>query len=142
MPLPDPVLGADELSDILFLAFGDGVPSVDAVTDDGVTIRLPVSTRNVRPGGTVSGPTMMMLADTAAWVALMSRAGAELLAVTTSLQIDFLRKPQLADLVATARIVKFGSSLVVSTVDLRSAGSDELIATASVTYSRPRQPAT
>lgn len=142
MALPTPVLSADELSAILVSAFGDGVPQVDAVTDDGVVIRLPVSSRNVRPGGTLSGPTMMMLADTAAWVALMSRAGAELLAVTTSLQIDFLRKPKLSDLVATARIVKFGSSLVVSTVDLRNAQSDDLVATASVTYSRPRQPST
>jgi len=136
--LPEPILNAEELSAILVSAFGDGVPRVDRVTDDGVMIRLPVSTRNVRPGGTLSGPTMMMLADTAAWVALMSRAGAELLAVTTSLQIDFLRKPQPTDLVATARIVKFGSALVVSTVDLRSDDSDDLVATASVTYSRPR----
>lgn len=140
MALPAPVLSAEELSAILVAAFGEGVPQVDAVTDEGVVIRLPVSSRNVRPGGTLSGPTMMMLADTAAWVALMSRAGAELLAVTTSLQIDFLRKPQLADLVATARIVKFGSALVVSTVELRSLNSDDLVATASVTYSRPRQP--
>ena len=140
MALPEPVLSAEALSGILVSAFGEGVPRVDEVTDDGVVIRLPISERNVRPGGTVSGPTMMMLADTAAWVALMSRAGAELLAVTTSLQIDFLRKPQIADLVARARIVKFGSVLVVSTVDLHSANSHDLVATASVTYSRPRQP--
>jgi uncharacterized protein (TIGR00369 family) len=139
--LPDPVLSAEDLSDILRNAFGEGVPHVDAVTDEGAVIRLPVSTRNVRPGGTISGPTMMMLADTAAWVALMSRAGAELLAVTTSLQIDFVRKPRVADLIATARIVKFGSALVVSTVDLRSGESPDIVATASVTYSRPRQPA-
>ena len=141
MPLPEPVLNAEELSEILVQAFGEGVPRVDAVTSDGVVVRMPVSTRNSRPGGTLSGPTMMMLADTAAWVALMSRAGAELLAVTTSLHIDFLRKPHVADLIATARIVKFGSALVVSSVDLRSDGSNEIVATASVTYSRPRQPA-
>ena len=140
MALPDPVLSAEALSGILESAFGEGVPRVDEVTDDGVVIRLPISERNVRPGGTVSGPTMMMLADTAAWVALMSRAGAELLAVTTSLQIDFLRKPLVADLVAKARIVKFGSALVVATVDLWSANSRDLVATASVTYSRPRRP--
>ena len=140
MALPEPVLSAEALSGILVSAFGEGVPRVDEVTDDGVVIRLPISERNVRPGGTVSGPTMMMLADTAAWVALMSRAGAELLAVTTSLQIDFLRKPHVADLVARARIVKFGSALVVTTVDLHSANSPDLVATASVTYSRPRQP--
>lgn len=84
---------------------------------------------------------MMMLADTAAWLALMSRAGAELLAVTTSLHIDFLKKPALVDLVATARLVKFGRVLVVAQVDLYSAGSpDELVACASVTYSRPKSP--
>ena len=136
--VPQPVLNAPDLQEILHAAFGDGVPEVERVTEDGVIIRQRASERHVRPGGTLSGPTMMMLADTAAWVALMSRAGAELLAVTTSLHIDFLRKPAVADLLATARLVKFGSRLVVCTVDIRSDGSDACVATASVTYSRPR----
>lgn len=140
MAVPTPRLSAQELHDILHDNFGDGAPLVDEVTSTGVTVRLPISDRHGRPGGTLSGPAMMMLADTAAWLALMSRAGAELLAVTTSLHIDFLRKPALVDLVATARIVKFGSVLVVTQVDLYSAGQpDELVATASVTYSRPKR---
>ena len=143
MTVPPPCLTAVELQEILRASFGEGTPIIDDVTPSGVTVRLPISDRHGRPGGTLSGPAMMMLADTAAWLALMSRAGAELLAVTTSLQIDFLRKPSLVDLVATARIVKFGRVLVVSQVDLFSQGQpDTLVATASVTYSRPKDAVT
>lgn len=139
MGLPGPVLSAGELNNILTSAFGEGVPRVDEVTSDGVILSRSTSSRDIRPGGTVSGPTLMMLADTAAWVALMSRAGAELLAVTTSLHIDFLRKPASNDIIATASIEKFGSALVVTNVKLRTVDSPDLVATASVTYSRPRR---
>jgi uncharacterized protein (TIGR00369 family) len=119
-------------------AFPDaGVPIVDAVTDDGVIVRQPINQRHGRPGGTVSGPTMMSLADTGAWMAILSRIGPVVLAVTTSLHIDFLRKPQLNDLVAEAHLLKLGSRLAVADVMLHSLGSDEIVAKAQVTYSIP-----
>ncbi len=80
---------------------------------------------------------MMMLADTAAWVAIMSRVGPELLAVTTSLTINFLRKPSISDLVAEATLDKLGRKLGVVSVRLYSQDSHDLVATASVTYARP-----
>ncbi len=137
MSVTEPVLSASELQEILVAAFGDGVPVVDAVTDHGATVRYVVSERNIRPGGTLSGPTMMMLADTAAWVAIMSRVGAELLAVTTSFHMNFLRKPAFADLIAEATLDKVGRKLAIVSVRLHSAGTNELVANASVTYARP-----
>jgi uncharacterized protein (TIGR00369 family) len=135
--LPEPQLSREQLQEILTVSFGEGVPLVDEVTGDGVTVRYQVNERNARPGGTLSGPTMMMLADTAAWVAIMSRVGPELLAVTTSLTINFLRKPSISDLVAEASLDKLGRKLGVVSVRLYSEDSRDLVATASVTYARP-----
>ena len=140
MTLPEPQLSQEQLQEILTSAFGEGVPIVDAVTTDGVVVRYQVNERNSRPGGTLSGPTMMMLADTAAWVAIMSRVGPELLAVTTSLTINFLRKPSISDLVAEASLDKLGRKLGVVSVRLYSKDTRYLVATASVTYARPSQP--
>ena len=137
MSLPEPQLSTEQLQEILTSSFGDGVPIVDAVTSDGVIVRYQVNERNSRPGGTLSGPTMMMLADTAAWVAIMSRVGPELLAVTTSLTINFLRKPAISDLVAEASLDKLGRKLGMVSVRLFSQAGHELVATASVTYARP-----
>ncbi|MUH57804.1 MAG: hotdog fold thioesterase [Actinobacteria bacterium] len=125
------------MQEILSSSFGEGVPIVDEVTSDGVTVRYLVNERNARPGGTLSGPTMMMLADTAAWVAIMSRVGPELLAVTTSLTINFLRKPSISDLVAEATLDKLGRKLGVVSVRLYSSDTRDLVATSSVTYARP-----
>ena len=137
MTLPEPQLSKEQLQEILTSAFGEGVPIVDAITSDGVVVRYQVNERNSRPGGTLSGPTMMMLADTAAWVAIMSRVGPELLAVTTGLTINFLRKPSISDLVADATLDKLGRKLGVVSVRLYSKDTHNLVATASVTYARP-----
>ena len=85
----------------------------------------------------MSGPTLMSLADTAAWMAVLSRVGPALLAVTTSLHIDFLRKPALTEVLARARILKLGRRLGVIDVEMTSAGSSDLVAKAQVTYSLP-----
>jgi uncharacterized protein (TIGR00369 family) len=132
------VLDARALQEILSTSFPDGdVPVVESVDDHGVTIAQSVSARHGRPGGTLSGPTMMMLADTAAWLAVQARVGEMRLAVTTSLHIDFLRKPAVADLVARARVLKLGRKLCVMDVELFSRGSSELVAKAQVTYALP-----
>ena len=92
-----PKLGVDELQAILGEGFpAADVPHVEEVTDDYVIVSYSVNDRHGRPGGTLAGPVMMSLADTSAWIAIMSQIGPVVLAVTTSLHIDFLRKPHLS----------------------------------------------
>ncbi|MBW4077631.1 MAG: PaaI family thioesterase [Acidobacteria bacterium] len=131
-------LSVEELQAILEAAFpGNEVPRVEKVDGDTVIVRQPVNDRHGRPGGTLSGPTMMMLADTSAWMAILAQIGPVLLAVTTSLHIDFLRKPDVTDLMARATLLKLGRKLAVVDVSLFSLGHDELVAKAQVTYSLP-----
>ncbi len=132
-------LSAPELEAILESAFpGNEVPRVESVVGDEVLCSLSVSARHGRPGGTLSGPVMMMLADTTAWMAILAQVGEVLLAVTTSLHIDFLRKPDLEnDLMARGRLLKLGRKLAVVDVELFSRGHQPLVAKAQVTYSLP-----
>lgn len=133
-----PLLGVVELQEILDGAFPEAdVAHVEEVTDDSVLVSITVTDRQGRPGGTLSGPTMMMLADTSAWLVIMANVGPVLLAVTTSLHIDFLRKPQITDLMARARLLKLGRKLAVADVELFSRGTTDLVAKAQVTYSLP-----
>jgi uncharacterized protein (TIGR00369 family) len=128
-----------ELQEFILGAFPDA-PSTLVVEDSGpwgAVLRLPVTKAHGRPGGTVSGPALMALADAAAWLAILAQIGPVALAVTTSLHIDFLRKPALADVVAEGRLLKLGKSLGVVEVALRGAGADEVVAKAQVTYSIP-----
>ncbi len=97
------------------------------------------SRRSLRPGGTVSGPTMMELADFAMYVAVFSAIGPQPLAVTTNLNINFLRKPAAADLIADAKLMKVGKRLAVGEVIIRSEGQDEPVAHVTSTYSIPQQ---
>jgi uncharacterized protein (TIGR00369 family) len=103
----------------------------------GVRVRLPVTKAHGRPGGTVSGPALMGLADCAAWLGILAQIGPVALAVTTSLHIDFLRKPPLADVVADGVVLKLGKSLGVVDVTVRAQGNDDIVAKAQVTYSIP-----
>ena len=112
--------------------------AVDHVEDAGLTLRLRVADRHLRPGGTVSGPAMFGLADVALYLCILSRIGPVALAVTTNCSIDFMRKPQAGrDLLADARVLKLGRSLAVGDVLLRSDGADEVVARAGLTYSIP-----
>lgn len=112
--------------------------SVDRADPAGVTLRLRVADRHLRPGGTVSGPSMFALADVAMYLALLSRIGPVALAVTTNCAIDFLRKPEAGrDLLGDARLLKLGRSLAVGDVMIRSVGKDEPVARASLTYAIP-----
>lgn len=130
---------AEELQDFLRDAFpGTPIPYVvEAITADTVTVRLPISMANSRPGGTVSGPSLMALADTAAWLVIVGQIGPVALSVTTSLHIDFLRKPALVDVVAVGTLLKLGKRLAVAEVALYSVESDPVVAKAQVTYSIP-----
>ncbi|UWQ17038.1 PaaI family thioesterase [Jannaschia sp. M317] len=111
---------------------------VESVRDDGVTVRLKVADRHLRPGGTVSGPSMFALADVGLYLAILSRLGPVALAVTTNCSIDFMRKPAAgADILCDARLLKLGRVLAVGDCLLRSEGSDAVLARASLTYSIP-----
>ena len=90
----------------------------------------------MRPGGTISGPTMFALADCAVYLAIIAHVGAEALAVTTNASIDFMRKPQAGvPLVADVELLKLGRGLAVG--DVRLVSGEELVARATLTYSRP-----
>lgn len=117
-------------------AFHDG-PRVEFADGQRALVRLAFHPSQIRPGGTLSGPTMMMLADFAMYALLLSAIGLVPLAVTTNLSIQFLRKPPPADLVAEARMLKLGRSLAVGDVLLRSHGAEAPCAHAVVTYAIP-----
>ena len=105
---------------------------------DGARVRLAVAERHLRPGGTVSGPTMFELADLAMYAAVLSRIGPVALTVTTGANIDFMRKPAAGrDLLAECRLLKLGSVLAVGDVLIRSEGAAEPVARAALTYSIP-----
>ena len=111
---------------------------VEAVGDASATVRHEVGTHELRPGGTVSGPVLMTVADVALYVALLGEIGIVPLAVTTSLTINFLRKPSpQRSIVGVCKLLKIGRSLVVGEVALYSEGSQELVAHAVGTYSIP-----
>lgn len=110
---------------------------VEAVGEGGVTCRLPYDDRHLRPGGTLSGPSMMTLADAAMYAAVLSRLGRIEMAVTQNLNINFLARPRPADLVAEAEILKMGRRTVVLDVKIYSSGSPEVVAHATGTYSLP-----
>lgn len=110
---------------------------IESLKPRHVAIRLLYDDLHLRPGGTISGPTMMTLSDTVAYVLVLSSIGPVALAVTTSLNINFLRKPRPADLIAHGSLLKLGSRLAVCQVDLFSDGSDEPVAQSTVTYSIP-----
>lgn len=100
-------------------------------------VRAVVGPQNLRPGGTVSGPTMFGLADCGFYMVLLAMIGKQALAVTTNASIDFMRKPEPCDMIAEARILKLGRVLAVGDVLMYSEGSDKPVARASMTYSIP-----
>lgn len=99
--------------------------------------RLAYDARFLRPGGTISGPTQMTLVDTVFYYLLLAQLGEEALAVTTSLNINFLRRPAQAALIAEARLLKLGRALCVGDVMLHSEGDERPVAHAQLTYSIP-----
>ena len=111
---------------------------IEAVTEDGCDVRLKVEERHLRPGGTVSGPSMFALADVGVYLAILARLGPVALAVTTNCSIDFMRKPAAnTDLIARTRLLKLGRVLAVGDVMIYSIGEEAPVARASLTYSIP-----
>jgi acyl-coenzyme A thioesterase PaaI-like protein len=135
------VMDAGALDRFMTEAFGQPMDwSIERVDAEGVQIRRPTSTADLRPGGTVSGPTLMAIADGVAYMTLLSRIGPAALAVTSNLNINFLRRPRPVDLVAEGSFLKLGRSLALTEVSLYSDAGDpddltRPVAHAIVTYS-------
>ena len=110
---------------------------IEELSQDEITVRLKVSEKHLRPGGTVSGPSMFGLADVCFYLVILANIGPKALTVTTNCSIDFMRKPEAKDIVAKARLLKLGKSLAVGDVLLFSEGMKKPVAHANVTYSIP-----
>ncbi|SDH98886.1 PaaI family thioesterase [Lutimaribacter saemankumensis] len=112
--------------------------AIDRLAPMEIDLRLKVAERHLRPGGTVSGPSMFSLADCAIYLATLAMIGPQGLAVTTNGSIDFMRKPASGqDIVAKCRLLKLGRVLAVGDVLMFSAGMEQPVARASMTYSIP-----
>ena len=112
--------------------------TVEAVGEHRITVRLNVAERHLRPGGTVSGPSMFALADVGVYLAILAMIGPKALSVTTSSSLDFMRKPAAhADLIAEVRLLKLGKVLAVGEVLIFSEGMEAPVARASMTYAIP-----
>ncbi len=112
--------------------------SIDEVGNRSATLRHRIGKQELRPGGTVAGPVSMLLADVVIYVAILGELGRVPLTVTTSLNINFLRKPSAEnDLIAHCKLIKVGKTLIVGEVDLYSEGSPELVAHVVGTYAVP-----
>lgn len=131
------VMDQQQVKDFMREAFGYELPWIfEQFDDDGVTIRQPVDDSDLRAGNTVSGPTLMTLADAAAYLVVLSRIGPEALAVTSNLNMNFLRRPRQEDLVCSAKVLKAGRTLVLTEVLIYSGDtSGDPVAQSTVTYS-------
>lgn len=135
----EPVMTAEELTAFIRGSFPGHEPAhvVEAVGPGRVVVRLPAEAVMLRPGGTVSGPSLMTLADTAAWAATLAEIGPVALSVTSHLSIHFLRKPPPGDVVATTDMLRRSRRQAVVEVRITAAGGDEPVASATVTYAIP-----
>ena len=137
-----PKLTRKELVDRLTAEFPEMFNSesgyeIEKVWHGGCIVRRHFDRGSLRPGGTLSGVTMMGLADFAVYVAVLASIGWVPLAVTTNLTINFLKKPAQRALLAEVRLIKLGKRLAVGEVDIRSEGEEDLVAHVTSTYSIP-----
>jgi uncharacterized protein (TIGR00369 family) len=137
-----PKLSRKELVERLRVEFPEashavGDYEIEDVWYGGCRVRRSYHEGSLRPGGTISGPIIMALADFTMYLAVLSAIGWVPLAVTTNLSINFLKKPEARDLIAEARLIKLGKRLAVGEVGIRSDGHDALAAHVTSTYSIP-----
>lgn len=109
-----------------------------ALADRTITMQMPFRRELTRAGGTISGPAMMLLADTTAYFLTLAHTGPLPTMATANLDIHFLSRPDPVDLIASAQLLRLGSRLAVSTVAIRSDGKDDVVAHATVTYAIPK----
>jgi uncharacterized protein (TIGR00369 family) len=136
------VLSAKQVGELLEREFSQAFHSgsgnvIEDAWHGGCRIRRKFNPKSLRPGGTISGPTMMALTDFAMYVAILASIGPVPLAVTTNLNINFLRRPAQRDLIAEVKLIKLGKRLAVGDVAIYSDGIDEMVAHATSTYSIP-----
>jgi len=135
-----PVMTPAELTVFLEKEFPQAASAgmaIEHLDDTVIRLRLPTQENNLRPGGTVSGPTLMWFADCGFYLLILGQLGPVALAVTTNLNINFMRKPVLGDLIGEGRLLKLGKSLAVGDFTIWSAGKKEPVAHATMTYSIP-----
>ncbi len=136
-----PKLDADGVNALLRRAFPgaqlDMFPTVTTVAPGRVQVVSPYRDGLLRPGGVISGPNLMSLADTAAYALVLAHIGDQLMAVTSQLNMSFLRGAQPGDLHADAELLRLGRRLAVCDVRLWTESPDRLAAQANVTYAIP-----
>ncbi len=131
----------DDITRFMRQAFPQSTFDIVASGERSATIRRPVTEADTRPGGTVSGPTLMALADTALYVAVHATLGITPHAVTSNLNIHFLRRPAGGKaVVAECRLLRVGRSTAVGEVALYSEGEDDPVAHATGSYALPQRP--
>ena len=132
------MLTKNELAKFLATEFPQTKCSVESVGAGSAKVRHEIGFDELRPGGTVSGPVLMAVADVALYVAILGEIGLEALTVTTNLSINFLRKPSAdADIIGDCVLLKVGKTLIVGEVTLYSEGLAEPVAHVVGTYSVP-----
>lgn len=127
-----------EVADFMAREFPQSQVTIEEVGNRAAKVRQPIGVDHLRPGGTVSGPVLMAVADVAMYAAILGEIGLVALAVTTNLSINFLRKPSSSQaIVGECKLMKVGIRLVVGEVSLYSEGNSEPVAHAVGTYSIP-----
>jgi uncharacterized protein (TIGR00369 family) len=140
--MPQPAMSVQELERFLTSEFSQAFHpqsglTIEEVWHGGGRVRQTFQPQFIRPGGTISGPTMMALADVAMYVGILASIGPVPLAVTINLSINFLRKPAARDLIAECRLLKLGTRLATGEVAIYSDGITDPVAHATSTYSIP-----
>ncbi len=129
-----------QIAEFLKQSFPQSKCIVEDVGEMSATVRHTVGVDELRPGGTVSGPVLMFTADVALYVAILGQIGIVPLAVTTSLNINFLRKPAAdRDIIGRCKLIKLGKLLAIGEVALYSEGNPDMVAHATGTYAIPPQ---
>jgi uncharacterized protein (TIGR00369 family) len=132
-------LGADELNALMVRAFpttSRDYGPVKHVEAGRISVVQPFNPGMLRPGDLVSGPTLMSIADTAAYTLIMAHVGPELMTVTSSLTINFLRGAKKGDVHADGELLSLGRRMAVCDIRLWTESPDRLAAQATVTYAR------
>lgn len=134
------MLSKEQLTAFLKSEFPQTKCCIEEIVNRGATVSHKVGREELRPGGTVSGPVLMAVADVALYIAILSEIGLVALAVTTNLTINFLRKPSSQkDIIGKCTLMKVGKTLIIGEVILYSEGETEPVAHVVGTYSLPPQ---
>lgn len=135
-----PVMTIEQLEAFRAEHFAQSNPlnmKIERLEDMSMRVRMPAGVEHLRPGGTVSGPSLMFLCDAGFYLLILSQIGPVPLAVTTNLNINFMRRPAAADIIAEMRILKLGQKLAVGDVMLYSDGEPDPVAHCQMTYAIP-----